>query len=101
MAFIVVKDPEAVLDYKFDWAALTNGSGASDWLASGETISSYDVAVGAGLTKDSDSKTDTNTSVTVWLSGGTLGEDYIITCHIVTSDDREDDRKMIVKVRGR
>ena len=34
------KDPQAVLDYKFDWAALTNGSCASDWLDDGETISS-------------------------------------------------------------
>jgi hypothetical protein len=48
------KDPDAVLDYKFDWAAETNGSGPSDWLASNETISSYVVTAAAGLTKDSD-----------------------------------------------
>jgi len=60
-----------VLDYKFDWKAKTNGSGATDWLAVGETISTYTVTADAGLTKASDSKTDTNTSVTAWLSGGT------------------------------
>ena len=38
-----VKDPDAVLDYKFDWAALTNGSGSSDWLQAGETLSSHTI----------------------------------------------------------
>ena len=59
------KDPDAVLDYKFDWAASTNGSGASDWLADGETISSHTITATTGLTVDSSSLTDTNTSVTV------------------------------------
>ena len=65
------KDPSAVLDYKFDWKALTNGSGTSDWLAAAETISTKTVTVSNGLTKDSDTLTDTNTSVTVWLSART------------------------------
>jgi len=39
MASVYVKDPSAVLDYKFDWKALTNGSGDSDWLGTTETIS--------------------------------------------------------------
>lgn len=91
-----IKDPEAVLDYKFDWAASTNGTGVSDWLASGETISSRTVTVESGLTKDSDSLTDTNTSVTVWLSGGTAGTVYTVTCHIVTSDNRTDERSITI-----
>ena len=97
------KDPDAVLDYKFDWKPLTNGSsgGVSDWLASGETISTRTITASTGLTKDSDSLTDTNTSVTVWLSGGTAGEDYTVACEIVTSDSRTDERTMTVYVRER
>jgi hypothetical protein len=37
----------------------------------------------------------------VWLSGGTLGTDYLITNHITTSKSRQDDRSMIIQVRQR
>jgi hypothetical protein len=86
------KDPEAVLDYKFDW---------SSWLATGETISSKTVTVGSGLTEDSSSITDTNTSVTIWLSGGTTDTDYSVECKIVTSDSRIDERSITIRVRER
>ena len=91
------KDPDAVLDYKFDWAALTNGSGTTDWLSTGETISSKTVTATTGLTVDSSEITDTNTSVTAWLSGGTADELYTVTCQIVTSDSRTDERTMTIK----
>lgn len=96
-----IKDPSAVLDFRFDWAALTNGSGDSDWLVSGETISSYAVTVEDGLTKDSDGKTDSDTSVTVWLSGGTAGRDYTVSCEITTDQGRTDERSVEVRVRNR
>jgi hypothetical protein len=98
------KDPDAVLDYKFDWAADTNGSVdpyATDWLKDGETISSRVVTVASGLTKDSDSLTDTNTSVTVWLSGGTDDTRYNVACKIVTSDSRTDERTITIYVKHR
>ena len=85
-----IKDPDAVLDYSFVWTA---------WLSDGETISDSEVTVETGLTKNSD--TDNDNTVTVWLSGGTAGEDYNVTCHIVTSEGREDDRTMIIKCRER
>ena len=98
-----VKDPQAELDYKFDWAPLTNEApgAVSDWLASGETIESYTLTIAGGITNVSDSRTDSNTSVTVWLSGGSAGREYRVTCHIVTSAWREDDRTIVVKVRQR
>jgi aconitase A len=89
-----VKRPAAVLDYKFDWRARTNGNGKSDWLASGETIASYTIAPEAGITVDSDSLSNSNTSVTVWLSGGTLDGEYEVSCSIVTSAGRRDKRTM-------
>jgi len=81
-----------VLDYKFDFLALTHAEpgAVSDYLEVGETISSHVVTVETGITKDSDAITDTNTSVTVWLSGGTFGDKYTITCEIVTSAGRTD-----------
>ena len=95
-----LKDPGDVLDYKFDFAPLTNSqTGAnSDWLESGETISTATVTVDSGLTKDSDSITDTNTSVTVWLSGGTAGEKYKVLCEIVTSAGRTKQKTMMIKM---
>jgi len=103
-----VKDPNAVLDYKFDWKALTNGSGTTDWLSTGETITTgYSVAVVGGggtssdLTIDSSSRTDTNTSITVWLSKGVAGTEYGVRCRIVTTDSRTDDRTMKIKCEDR
>ena len=96
-----VKDPDAVLDYKFDWAASTNGTGDSDWLAAGETISSHTIDADTGITVDSSAQTDTNTSVTVWLSGGTAGNTYSVRCEIVTSASRTDERTMKILVEER
>jgi len=96
-----VKDPDAVLDYTFDWAASTNGTGTTDWLASGETISSHTIDADTGITVDSSALTDSNTSVTVWLSGGTAGTEYNVRCEIVTSGSRTDERTMMIKVEQR
>jgi hypothetical protein len=84
-----IKDPDDELDYIFDFAAETNGTEGADgdWLATGETIASYTVTVETGLTKDSDSNTDD--TVTVWLSGGTAGTTYSVTCQITTSASRK------------
>ena len=90
-----VKDPDAVLNYGFDW----RGGSPGPWLADGVTISTSTWAVPAGITKDSDSKTATVT--TIVLSGGTAGESYVLTNHIKGSDNLEDDRSMQVDVRER
>ena len=63
----------------------------------GETISTSTWTVPSGITKDSDS--GTTTKATIWLSGGTAGEDYDLVNHVVTSSDREDDRTITVAVR--
>lgn len=86
----IPKDPDAVLDYAFDWSA---------WLEDGETISSHVVTVGSGITKDSDS--ESSGIVTIWLSGGTHGSDYLIACKIVTSMARTDERSINIRCRER
>ena len=96
-----IKDPDAVLDYKFDWAAETNGTGTSDWLTAGETISDHTIDADAGITVDSSVLSDGNTSVTVWLSGGTAGTEYKVRCEIDTSASRTDERTMKIKCEER
>jgi len=101
-----IKDPEAILDWKFDWKPLTNGSGNSDWLAAAETITTKTITISpavaaTGLTADSSSFTDTNTSVTVWLSKGTDYNDYTVACKIVTNQARTDERSITICVRNR
>lgn len=81
------KDPEAVLDYSFDW---------SRWL-DGDTISSSTWDADDGITVDSDAFGE-NIS-TVWLSGGEAGQFYKVTNHIVTAAGRESDRTMVLPVQ--
>ena len=84
------QDPDAVLDYTFNW---------SDWLDGSDELASHTIDAEDGITVDSSSHTAT--AVTVWLSGGTVGEDYSVTCHITTNDGRADDRTMTLRVRER
>lgn len=78
---IWVKDPEAVVDFAFDW---------STWLASGDTIDTFTVTVPSGITLDSSS--EASGVVTAWISGGTAGTTYIVECKIVTTQGRTDER---------
>ena len=84
-----LKDPNAILDYKFDW---------SNWLEAGEIIASHVIVVSTGITKDSSSNDDD--SVTVWLSGGSAGVSYNVTCRITTDTlpARVEDRTMKIQV---
>lgn len=84
------KDPDAVLPYVFDW---------TDWLASGETISSATMTVETGLTKDSE--TNTTTTHTVWVSGGTIGTRYLLTSRVTTNLGKTDDRSALVRITDR
>lgn len=85
-----IKDPDATLDYQIDW---------SSWLATGETISSSAWIVPDGLTEVSDS--NTTTTATIWLSGGTDGESYRITNRVTTTAGRTDDRTITLLIRQR
>ena len=84
------KDPDEVLDYQFDW---------SEWLQSGETISTSTWEVETGITKDSD--TNTTTTTTIYLSSGTDGETYTITNTIETNVSRTAVRSAEVVVEDR
>lgn len=84
------KDPSAVLDWAFNW---------TNWLSAAETISTATVTVQGGLTKDSQSVAAG--VVTVWLSGGTLGDLYTVTCRITTNQGRTDERTIGIRMTDR
>jgi hypothetical protein len=58
------KDPDEILDCKLDWSARLDG----------DTINTSTWIVPTGITKTSDTKTTSTT--TIWLQGGTLGQTY-------------------------
>lgn len=83
------KDPSAILDYQLDW---------SEWLGS-DTIASHTVTAATGLTVVS--STATTSAVTMWLSGGTAGTSYVVTCRVVTAGGRTDERSITFDVVDR
>ena len=85
-----VKDPDAILDYKFDW---------SSWLSTGDSISTYAMTVPAGLTQTT--STFDSDSVTVWLSGGSAGSIYSVSCLINTNASRIDERTIRMHIMER
>jgi len=90
----LVKDPDAVLDYSIDW---------TDWIVSGDSIATSTWAI--DVAPDADLEIDSSSIVsgvpTVWLSGGTAGETYVVRNRVVTADSRTDDRSIVIHVRSR
>lgn len=84
------KDPEAVLDYQLDW---------SSWLPAGDTIATSTWVVPVGITKNSDTKDATTT--TIWLSGGTEGTLYQLVNRVVTTEGRTEDQTVVVMITSR
>jgi hypothetical protein len=80
------KDPDALLDYTVNWASLLGN----------DTIASVAWVVPAGITQAS--AANTTTTATIWLSGGTDGVDYDVTCRVTTSGGRVDDRTIRIRV---
>ena len=74
MPQIISKDPESILDFSVD---LTN------LLQSGEAISSSDWEVDSGITQVTE--TETSSVATIWLSGGTLNNQYTAKNTVVTN----------------
>jgi len=95
----ITKDPDAVLDYTFDW---------TDWLlAVTDTILSAEAIVEndtvCDVTVDDTEVTDMDTKVVVWLSGGIIGKTATVRCRITTNSTpaRIDDRTIYVKIKAR
>lgn len=80
------KDPNAIEDYEFDW---------SDELA-GDTIQSSSLTVPSGLTQVSSSSA--SQSVTVTVSGGTIGTTYEVVNRITTAGGRTFDASIFIEI---
>ena len=100
----VVKDPDAVLSYGWDWSNFGANDGASSdpgWLQ-GDTINTSTWTISgpdSTLIQGSDTNSTTETSVT--LSGGTVNTENRVVNHITTAAGLEDDRTILVKVAQR
>lgn len=86
-----IKDPDAVLDYAFDW---------SQWLGT-DTISTSAWTVESPLAIVPASETFDATSTRVFVTGGDLNASYVLSNRITTNGSRTDDRSIQITVRSR
>lgn len=78
------KAPYDIVDYTFNYAT---------WLGV-DTITTSTWTVPSGITSHAES--DTTTTATIWLSGGTAGETYTIVNQIVTASGRKKEQAFVV-----
>ena len=87
----IIKDPNEVLDYGFNWA---------DYLATtGDTIVSQTEVVQTGITKDS--ATLVGDIHQIVLSAGTLGDVYRVQSRITTLSGNVANRSIYIKIQDR
>ena len=88
LTFETPKDPDEVKDYGVNWA---------DRLDEGDTIATSVWVVPTGITQNSASNTATTT--TIWLSGGTLNTTYSLVNRITTAGGRTLDQTCKLKCK--
>lgn len=75
-----VKAPSDILDYTWDWSV---------WLPENDTIAEFDFTAEAGIVLEtSPAASNTTTTATAWIGGGTAGSSYTLTCQITTAAGR-------------
>lgn len=91
---IYLKDPSSSVDYSVDW---------SEWLSDAESITSttwsIDPSGNSAPSLGAESAMDTTRSV--FVSGGTLGERYRLSCRIQTDSGRTVDRGLTIRIAER
>ena len=94
----IEKDPQATLDYTLDW---------SNWLSNSDNIASstWTIQTYSGdsdpVIKTSQSFDATDSTTTIWLSGGTTSKDYKITNTITTTNNLTDERYFRIFLKDR
>ena len=83
-----IKQPSDTMDYDIDY---------TDWLTTGDNVSSVVITTETGITVDSSFINDPR--VKIWLSGGTAGTTYKVTCTMTSADGRIRQDEFKVKVR--
>lgn len=115
MAQTFTKPPWAIYDFTFDWTA---------WLIGGDTIASVSFVV-PSIDPDTAAQainladnaavnyatpsptyavrgvTNTNTTATAFIGGGTPGQQYTVQADIVTANGRRDSRQLVIDVEFR
>ena len=98
---VFIKDPDAILDYSYNWA---------DWLVAGDSIDSStwfisDSGLSNDLTSTSpleiDSASFSGAVTTVVVSKGLSGANYFIVNRITTNGGRTDDRHIQLRIMNR
>lgn len=87
MPSVFRKDPDALLDYKVSWQTWLNG----------DSIVSAAVSAQSGIIAAANSVSG-NVSHVIWLSAGTVGNEYNITSRIWTSAGRRNDASFTIRV---
>ena len=94
MSFLL-KDPDAVLDYRVDWGAEYLGAGellaTSGWSVSPDEPGGVTVA---GSTFDSSTST-------AKAAGGIAGRVYSLANRITTAAGRTDERSIVIRIENR
>ena len=89
----ILHDPNAVLDYTFNWTA---------WLVPvGDKITSIDFVVTNSVNANVIAQYFSDTHATAWIQGGVAGEKITLRCRINTLEGRTDDRTGYLKVKER
>lgn len=89
MTTFYVQDPEARLDYYWDWAA--------EWLLPPDTIATFSVT--GDMTIEDENETDG--VVVAWLSGGAVGSKIVVTCAVESVEGRKDQRSICIEIKER
>lgn len=81
--------PAEEIDYRIDWSRVLQSE-------QDESITSVVWTAPPGITADNQSNGPTQT--TIWLTGGTIGQTYVIQCRIATDWGRTFDQSVSIKI---
>jgi hypothetical protein len=110
MAYVTKKkDPSARLDYRWPWDEDENGVVGKGWLQGADYLTSVTFTVLDEDRNEIDPLKDahpvevdeysfTPTDATAWLIGGTVDNVYLVVCHVISAEGREDDWTLKVRV---
>lgn len=89
------KDPDAILDYGFDWTPWLDG----DVIETSTWTVEQDAGTTNTLTTSNSTFDPAGGKTTIWLSGGETGDYYTLTNEITTGAGRLDDRTLGISIR--
>lgn len=91
------KDPQAILDYKINWGPWLDTDTIYLDEETDQRSSTWSAPAGIQIVASS----ATDTTATVWLAGGTVGDRYDVTNEITTDGGRTDDKTITIVIEQR